>query len=66
MAAPPPSQAQQRSTLPRRRNLLRLLDLKGIGKDMYAALGGGENFIRSERKAFADGIEKQGRERGLL
>ncbi len=57
---------QQRSVLPRSRNLLRLLDLKGIGKEMYAALGGGENFIRGERKAFADAIEKQDRERGLL
>lgn len=66
IAAPPPSQPQQGSALPRRRDLLRLLDLKGIGKEMYAALGGGENFIRTERKAFADGIEKQDRERGLL
>ena len=45
---------------------LGLLQLKGIGKELFASLGGGENFIRSERKAFADGIEKQDRERGLL
>jgi hypothetical protein len=50
----------------RGRNLLRLLELKGIGKEVFAALGGGENFIRSERQAFADAIEKQDRERGLL
>jgi hypothetical protein len=47
-------------------NLLKLLDLKGIGKEVFASLGGGENFLRSERKAFADAIEKQDRERGLL
>ena len=47
-------------------NLLRLLELKGIGKEMFAALGGGENFIRSERRAFAEGLERQDRERGLL
>ena len=47
-------------------NLLKLLELKGIGKELFAALGGGENLIRSERKAFADAIEKQDRERGLL
>lgn len=47
-------------------NLLKLLELKGIGKELFAPLGGGENFIRSERKAFADAIEKQDRERGLL
>lgn len=45
---------------------LGLLQLKGIGKELFASLGGGENFIRSERKAFADAIEKQDRERGLL
>ncbi len=45
-------------------NLLKLLELKGIGKELFASLGGGENFIRSERKAFADGIENQDRERG--
>jgi uncharacterized protein (DUF433 family) len=48
------------------RNLLRLLELRGIGKEMFAALGGGENFIRSERRAFARAIEKQDRERRLL
>lgn len=45
---------------------LGLLQLKGIGKEIFASLGGGESFIRSERKAFADAIEKQDRERGLL
>ena len=64
----PPSTLPQHhgSTPSRGRNLLRLLDLKGIGKETYAALGGGENFIRSERKAFADGLEEQDRKRGLL
>ena len=51
---------------PPRRNLLNLLKLKGIGKELFASLGGGEKFIRNERKAFADAIEKQDRERGLL
>ncbi len=45
---------------------LGLLQLKGIGKEMFAALGGGENFIRNERKAFAEAIEKQDRERSIL
>jgi hypothetical protein len=65
-AEQPISREPQGSTPPRSRNLLRLLELKGIGKEMFASLGGGENFIRSERKAFADGLEKQDRERGLL
>jgi hypothetical protein len=29
--------------------LLELLKLKGIGKELFASLGGGENFLRSER-----------------
>ncbi len=45
---------------------LGLLQLKGVGKELFASLGGGENFIRSERKAFAEDIEKKDRERGLL
>jgi|SRR5271170_4331588 len=45
---------------------LGLLQLKGIGKELFASLGGGENFIRAERKAFAEAIEKQDRERGIL
>jgi hypothetical protein len=57
---------RKHSDAPRARNLLRLLELKGIGKQVFASLGGGENFIRSERKAFADAIAKQDRERGLL
>jgi len=48
------------------KRFLGLLQLKGIGKELFASLGGGEAFLRSERKAFADGIEKQDRERGLL
>jgi hypothetical protein len=47
-------------------NLLGLLELKGIGKEMFAESGGGEEFLRNERRAFAEGIEKQDRERGLL
>jgi hypothetical protein len=61
-AIPSPSEAPQRPGSP----LLKLLELKGIGKEIFAALGGGENFIRAERKAFADAIEKQDRERGIL
>jgi hypothetical protein len=45
---------------------LGLMQLYGAGKEVFAALGGGENFIRAERKAFADAIEKQDRERGIL
>jgi 5-methylcytosine-specific restriction protein B len=45
---------------------LGLLQLKGVGKEVFASLGGGERFIRSEREAFAKAIEKQDRERGLL
>ena len=32
------------------RNAIR--DLRGIGKDMFAALGGGERWLGNERKAF--------------
>lgn len=32
------------------RNAIR--DLRGIGKDMFAALGGGERWLRKEREAF--------------
>jgi len=64
---PGSSQAQREVAAPGSgSNLLKLLELKGIGKELFASLGGGENFIRAERKAFADAIEKQDRERGLL
>jgi hypothetical protein len=64
--SPAQSTAVRAPSAPRPRNLLRLLELRGIGKEVFASLGGGENFIRSERKAFADAIEKQDGERGLL
>lgn len=35
-----------------------LLALRGIAKELFSALGGGEHFIRSERKAWD---EKEGR-----
>jgi len=36
-----------------------LLSLEGIGKDVFAALGGGEAFLRQEREHFYDdGKEK--------
>jgi hypothetical protein len=36
-----------------------LLSLRGIGKEVFAALGGGEAFLRSEREHFYDpGKEK--------
>jgi hypothetical protein len=31
-----------------------LLDLRGIAKDVFKALGGGETFIREERKSFSN------------
>ncbi len=43
----------QRSETGRRqpvRNAIR--DLRGIGKDMFAAVGGGERWLRQEREAF--------------
>jgi hypothetical protein len=37
-----------------------LLSLEGIGKEVFAALGGGEAFLRSEREHFyAEGSEKE-------
>ena len=38
------------------------LKLHGIAKDVFAALGGGEAFLRQERAAFHEAMEK--RERG--
>jgi hypothetical protein len=38
-----------------------LLALYGIGKDVFAALGGGEKFIRAERKAFSDAMKRRER-----
>jgi hypothetical protein len=35
-----------------------LLKLYGIAKDVFAELGGGENFIRSEREALRTAVEK--------
>jgi hypothetical protein len=43
-----------------------LMQLYGVGKEAFAKLGGGENFLRAERRAFAEGIEKSDRKRGLL
>jgi hypothetical protein len=31
-----------------------LITLRGIAKDLFKELGGGENFIRRERNTFAD------------
>jgi hypothetical protein len=44
--------------------ILELLKLRGIGKKTFAALGGGEEFIRKERELFNEGMLK--RERGLI
>ena len=46
--------------------LLELLKLKGIGKELFASLGGGEEFLRSEREAFNESMLKRERERGVL
>jgi hypothetical protein len=46
--------------------LLELLKLKGIGKELFASLGGGENFLRSEREALNESLLKRERERGVL
>ncbi len=62
---PPPAAVDVAAENPSVR-YLGLLQLKGVGKELFASLGGSENFIRAERKAFADAIEKQDRERGLL
>ena len=35
-----------------------LLRLKGIGKEVFASLGGGENFLRKEREEFIDAFDK--------
>jgi len=40
------------------------LELRGIAKDLFAALGGGESFIRKEREEFyGPGSDKPGRRR---
>jgi hypothetical protein len=31
-----------------------LIGLRGIAKDLFAKLGGGESFLRSERSSFGD------------
>jgi hypothetical protein len=46
--------------------LLELLKLKGIGKELFATLGGGENFLRSERQALNESLLKRERERSVL
>lgn len=38
-----------------------LMGLYGIAKDVFAALGGGEKFIRAERKAFSDAMKRRER-----
>jgi hypothetical protein len=35
-----------------------LIDLRGVAKNLFRELGGGENFIRSERNLFAGRREK--------
>jgi hypothetical protein len=37
-----------------------LIALRGIARDVFQKLGGGEAFIRSERSSFANDLEKQG------
>jgi hypothetical protein len=34
-----------------------LLEIRGIAKDVFRALGGGEAFIREERKSFSNPSE---------
>ncbi len=36
-------------------------ELRGIFKDVFAALGGGENFIKAERAAFEESLRKEER-----
>ncbi len=38
-----------------------LLALQGIAKEVYASLGGGEKFLRTERRAFRDSMERRER-----
>jgi hypothetical protein len=38
-----------------------LLELRGIAREVFASLGGGENVLRSERKAFESSIERRER-----
>ena len=40
-----------------------LYELRGIGKETFAALGGGENFLRSERAAFERAMDERERNR---
>jgi hypothetical protein len=35
------------------------LALRGIGKDIFASLGGGEKFLRRERAEFSRAMEKR-------
>lgn len=35
-----------------------LIGLRGIAKDLFAKLGGGEAFLRGERSSFGDGREE--------
>ena len=41
-----------------------LLRLEGIGKELFASLGGGENWLRQEREEFIDAFDKMEMERG--
>jgi hypothetical protein len=45
--------------------LLELLKLRGIGKELFASLGGGEEFLRSEREALNESLLKREREHGV-
>ncbi len=40
-----------------------LLVLRGLLRDVFRELGGGENFIRSERQAFSSAVDREGTER---
>jgi hypothetical protein len=45
--------------------LLELLKLRGIGKELFASLGGGEEFLRTEREALNESLLKREREHGV-
>jgi hypothetical protein len=45
---------------------LELLKLRGIGKELFASLGGGEEFLRQERQALNESMAKRERERDAL
>src|SRR5271165_2580207 len=56
----PPAQGKYKNPA-----LLELLKLEGIGKELFASLGGGEEFLRSEREALNESLLKREREFGV-